>query len=57
MRKWLMASIDEIVLVVGLTLVVVALWPSLNRLALIVPGLVLIWYAAPSRGPFVRKGE
>jgi hypothetical protein len=46
---------DEILLAAGLTLVTVALWPVMGRVALIVPGVVLLWIAIPEREQFVRR--
>lgn len=48
-------GVDELQLLVGLTFVTVALWPLLARLALVVPGGILVWLALPSRAPFVHR--
>lgn len=53
-RAWLRDQAQEIVLVIGLVLVAVALWPKVGQLALLVPGVVLIWYALPARPPFME---
>lgn len=52
---------EEAVLLVALVLVTVGLWPLAARwagsgwTALLVPGLVLLWLALPSRAPFVIR--
>jgi hypothetical protein len=46
---------DELLLLVALTLVTVALWPLFGRQALLVPGVVGLWYALPTRAPFVTR--
>lgn len=48
-------GVDELLLVVALALVTVALWPRFERLALLVPGLVILWVVLPSRSPFVAR--
>ena len=46
---------DEVFLVAGLGLVVWGLWPVWERLALIVPGAVLVWIALPQRAAFMAR--
>ena len=48
-------GVDELLIVVALTLVTVALWPRFGRQALLVPGLVVLWVALPSRAPFIAR--
>lgn len=43
---------DEILLAAGCFFIVVALWPLIGRLSLIVPGSVLLWLSMPARKPF-----
>jgi hypothetical protein len=59
-------GLDELVLVLGLVLVTVALWPLVGRVALIVPGAAAVWVSLPPRARFgppkdgstsVRKGR
>lgn len=51
------SNLDELVTVIGLVLVTVALWPSLERAALVVPGAVLVWIGMPVRKAFVHRTE
>lgn len=46
---------DELVLAVGLVMVAASLWPAIGRLALLLPGAVLVWISLPAREPFVAK--
>lgn len=46
---------DEANVLLGLALVTVALWPSVGRGALVVPGVVLIWVSLPERAAFVKR--
>lgn len=48
-------GVDECVLVLGLVLLAAGLWPLFGRVALIAPGLVLVWMAIPQRAPLVRR--
>lgn len=48
---------DELLVAVGLALIAAALWPVVGRLALLAPGLVLVWIALPQRASFVRRIE
>ena len=43
---------DETMLAAGCLLVVVALWPTIGALTLVVPGGVLLWASLPTRKPF-----
>jgi hypothetical protein len=57
---WLVAleiGLDEVVLVIALTLITVALWPTFGRAALLLPGLVLLWLALPARRAFIDKSD
>lgn len=57
LRAWLMASLDEVILGLGLALVTCGLWSQYGRLALVVPGLVLAWIALPTRRAFVDRSD
>lgn len=46
---------DELALSVALVLIVIGLWPLVGRVALLVPGLVLLWIALPARQPFLHR--
>ena len=46
---------DELVLSAGLLLATVALWSAWGPLALLVPGIVLIWVALPTRSVFLVR--
>lgn len=46
---------DELALIGALALLVAGLWPVLGQRALVVPGLVWLWIALPSRHPFVSR--
>lgn len=48
-------DVDDLVLLVGLLLVVAALWPAYGARALMIPGLVLIWIALPTRRALVER--
>lgn len=48
---------DELLLVAGLTLSVIGLWPVVGWASLIVPGGALTWLALPQRAPFVHPGS
>ena len=41
--------------VVALALVTTGLWALIGRVALVVPGVVLLWIVLPSRPPFVLR--
>jgi len=47
--------LEELAVATGAALVTVGLWPHLRVTALIVPGLVLLWIALPSRAAFVAR--
>lgn len=69
MRSWLSAfarllgqaiaaiGVDVLVLILGLVMVTVGLWPWIGRGALLVPGVVLTWLSLPSRLPFVLRPD
>lgn len=44
---------EEILIVIGLVLILIALWPWVGRGALVVPGVVLLWFGLPSRSLFL----
>jgi hypothetical protein len=46
---------EEILLVLGLALLTVGLWPVVGVSALVVPGVVLIWLVLPSRAAFIAR--
>lgn len=46
---------DEAMLLIGLCLITVALWPAFGVAALLLPGLIVTWMALPSRTPFVER--
>lgn len=46
-------GVDELVLVLALTLTTGGLWTWLAWGALVVPGVVLLWLVLPPRAPFV----
>lgn len=46
---------DEVLLVTGLALLVLGLWPIVGWASLIVPGGAFTWLALPSRAPFVKS--
>lgn len=46
----------EVLIVVGVVLVTVGLWPHLSRGALVVPGLVCLWLALAPVPVSPRKG-
>lgn len=48
-------GVDELVLLVALTLIVIALWPIVGCRALLAPGVVLLWIALPARAPFLVR--
>ena len=52
---FVVSSRDEVVVLVGLALVTAALWPRFEQGALLVPGLVLLWVALPTRDGFVAR--
>jgi hypothetical protein len=45
----------EIALLVGVAMVTAALWPTCGRMALIVPGAVLVWLGLPVRQWFIER--
>lgn len=53
----LLAEIDagDVALVLAVLLLTVTLWPSVGRLALLVPGSVALWLALPTRAVFIEK--
>jgi hypothetical protein len=50
-------GVEEALLVLGVLLVTVAVWPWAGLSALLVPGGVAIWLSLPVRGPFLWKPE
>lgn len=46
---------DELLLTAALALIVGGLWPSIGRLSLVIPGVVLLWIVLPARSPLVVK--
>lgn len=48
-------GVDELLLTLALTLIVVALWPVIGRIALLVPGVCLLYVALPQRSPFLHQ--
>ena len=46
---------DELALGFALTLVSAGAWMVYAPAALLLPGLILVWLALPSRAPFVRS--
>lgn len=51
----LASLVDEIMLTVALALIVIALWPWIDRGALVIPGVVLLWLVLPARAPFLSR--
>ena len=51
--KAIASQLDEIALAVGLGLVTVGLWPSIGVIALLAPGLAIVWVVLPARGAFI----
>ena len=47
----------ELMLVVGTILITVALWPAIDRLALLPGGAILVWLALPARVAFIVRRE
>lgn len=45
----------EAALLVGVSMVTAALWPAVGRLALLVPGAVLVWLGLPVRQWFIER--
>lgn len=50
-------GIDELLLLTGLVLLTAGLWPVLDRVALTVPGAVLVWMTVPTRARFVAPPD
>ena len=54
---WLVSALrsllEEVLCVVGCVLAVWALWPTVGRLALLIPAGVLLWIALPARSWFM----
>jgi hypothetical protein len=48
---------DELLLAIGLVLLTVGLWPLLAQVALIAPGVVLVWMTVPTRARFVAPPD
>lgn len=48
-------SADVVGLALAVILLTVAVWPVLHRVALIVPALVILYLALPSRAPFLTR--
>lgn len=46
---------DELLIAVALGCGTSAIWPLVGRLALLVPCVVLLWIALPSRTPFITR--
>jgi hypothetical protein len=46
---------DELLLVIGLLLIARGLWLAWEPAAYLVPGLVILWIALPSRSVFVAQ--
>ena len=60
-RAWAMISISldrrDVLVLVGLLLIAIGGWFVFWPAAFFVPGAVLVWYALPSRPPFIEKGN
>lgn len=48
-------GLDEVLLVSGLVMITVSLWPIAGRLALLAPGAVITWIVLPTRAPFIVR--
>ena len=48
---------DVVGLVLALALLTAGLWPDLQRRALVVPGIVLLWLILPARAPFIHRSD
>lgn len=47
----------DVLVLVGLGLIAIGCWCIYWPAAFLVPGAVLLWYALPSRPPFIDKGR
>lgn len=59
-RQWWQAvPIDraDVLVVLGLGLVAVGCWEWFRPGAFLVPGAVIVWYALPSRPPFIAPRD
>ena len=54
---WCQRELDAelIVVVLGVTLITIGIWPLAGRLALIVPGAIAVWLALPARASFIER--
>lgn len=52
---WLRGNLNELFVAVGVLCATVALWTEIGRLALIVPGIVLLWIGLPVRRWFIER--
>lgn len=50
-----LVGLDELLLLVGVGLMLTGLWPTIGVGALVVPGVVLVWIALPSRSPLLER--
>lgn len=48
---------DEVLLVIGLILLVIGLWPLAGWSSLTAPGGVCVWIALPSRAPMIVRPQ
>jgi hypothetical protein len=45
---------SDVLVILGLALIAVGFWDLSRPVSLGVPGAVLVWYALPSRPPFLK---
>lgn len=48
---------DDLVVLGGLAMLTAGAWSTLGLAALSLPGAVLVWYALPTRPPFVSRQD
>ena len=47
----------DVVVLTGLACLTAGAWSVTGLAALILPGMVLVWYALPTRPPFVQRQD
>ena len=48
-------GLDDAIVLAGIALIAVGCWEAYRPASFIVPGILLVWYALPTRPPFIER--
>ncbi len=54
-RWWQAIGMGDALVLIGMALIAIGCWDAYRPASFIVPGLVLIFYALPTRPPFIER--